>query len=215
MIAALFLALIHEIIKTGLYDREFLVQYTNSAELVNMDENSTEHGMFVRFEVPKEEGCFDAQNKLWWDRKTNAPVDVRCEGCDPYLLGSYELEGRPVKTAFQMLKERVEEYTPEWAAGITGIPVADTSRDFREVLARDDVDAVIVNVADPGHGKTELFLVHPGPLKVGLDGQFLTTQPQVNRSVITPVGCSGCSDQEFPFQITVQVFQFGVNAYFS
>jgi anaerobic selenocysteine-containing dehydrogenase len=56
---ALLLAIIHEIIQLGLYDRDFLTQYTNSAQLVNQDENSTEFGMFVRFEVPPEEGCFD------------------------------------------------------------------------------------------------------------------------------------------------------------
>jgi len=61
---ALLLALINEIIKQGLFDRDFLINNTNSAELVNMDKNSSEHGMFMRFEVPKEEGCFDAQNKL-------------------------------------------------------------------------------------------------------------------------------------------------------
>ena len=37
---ALFLALINEIIKQGLYDREFLVKYSNAAELVNMDEKN-------------------------------------------------------------------------------------------------------------------------------------------------------------------------------
>jgi len=68
---ALLLALINEIITQGLYDRDFLVQYSNSAELVNLDENSSEYGMFVRAEVPEEEGCFDPQNKLWWDRKSN------------------------------------------------------------------------------------------------------------------------------------------------
>ena len=136
---ALLLAITHEIMKQGLYDREFLVDYTNAAELVNLDESSSDYGMFVRTQKPVEEGCFDAQNKLWWDRKTNGPVDVRCEGCDPYLLGAYELHGKPVKTAFQLLKDRVAEYTPEWAAGITGIP-ADTIRRLAHemgVTARD------------------------------------------------------------------------------
>jgi anaerobic selenocysteine-containing dehydrogenase len=136
---ALLLAITHEIIKQGLYDREFLVDYTNAAELVDLDPDSSDYGMFVRTDKPVEEGCFDAQNKLWWDRKTNGPVDVRCGGCDPFLLGSYSLDGKPVKTAFQMLKERVEEYTPEWAAGITGIPVATIKRLAHEmgVTARD------------------------------------------------------------------------------
>lgn len=136
---ALFLAIIHELIGQGLYDREFLVNYTNAAELINLDESSGDYGMFIRTNKPVEEGCFDAQNKLWWDRKTNAAVDVRAEGADPYLLGEYDLEGKPVKTAFQMLKERVDEYTPAWAAGITGIPVKTIKRLAHEmgIMARD------------------------------------------------------------------------------
>jgi len=118
----MFLAIINEIIKQGLFDRDFLINYTNSAELVNMDEKSSEHGMFVRFEVPKEEGCFDAQNKLWWDRDLEKPISMHTEGSDPYLFGEFKLDdGTPVKTAFQLLVDRVKDYTPEWAEKITGI----------------------------------------------------------------------------------------------
>ncbi len=138
---ALLLALINEIIKQGLYDRDFLVKYSNAAELVNMDESSTECGMFVRFEVPKEEGCFDAQNKLWWDRHLDKPISMHTAGSDPYLLGEFELDdGTPVKPAFQLLVERVREYTAEWAADITGIPVATIKRLANEmgITARDE-----------------------------------------------------------------------------
>ncbi len=138
---ALMLALVHEIIKTGLYDREFLVQYSNAAELVNLDENSPEHGMFVRFEVPPEEGCFDPQNKLWWDRELNKPISTHTPGADPFLLGDFRLsDGTPVKPSFQLLKERVEEYTPEWAANITGIPAETIRRLAHEmgITARDE-----------------------------------------------------------------------------
>ncbi|MGB5427106.1 MAG: sulfite dehydrogenase subunit SoeA [Gammaproteobacteria bacterium] len=125
---ALLLALIHEIIHQGLYDRDFLVRYSNAAELVNLDEASTEYGMFVRFEVPPEEGCFEPQNKLWWDRELDKPISTHTEGADPYLLGSFTLaDGTAVKPSFQLLKERIEKYTPEWAAGVTGIE-ADTIR---------------------------------------------------------------------------------------
>src|SRR5512143_4020325 len=138
---ALFLAIIHEIIKTGLYDRDFLVQYTNSAELVNMDPNSTEFGMFVRAEVPTDEGCFDPPNKLWWDRNNNRPVIARTEGADPFLAGSFKLtDGTPVKPAVQLLVDRVEEYSPEWAADITGIPAETIRRISHEmgIVARDE-----------------------------------------------------------------------------
>ncbi|MDH5633973.1 MAG: molybdopterin oxidoreductase family protein [Gammaproteobacteria bacterium] len=137
---ALFLALTNEIIKQGLYDREFLTQYTNGAQLVNMDEASTEFGMFVRAEVPVEEGCFDPQNKLWWDRLNNKAVVTHSEDVDPRLLGSFKLDdGTPVKPSFQLLVERVKEYTPEWAEGITGIPAATIRRLAHEmgVTARD------------------------------------------------------------------------------
>jgi anaerobic selenocysteine-containing dehydrogenase len=123
---ALMLALIHELIAMGLYDREFLARYTNAGELVNLDDAHDEFGMFVRSEVPKEEGCFDPQNKLWWDRITDKAVITHAEGADPFLFGEFKLaDGTKVKPAFQLLQERVKDYTPEWAAKITGIP-ADT-----------------------------------------------------------------------------------------
>ncbi len=140
--AALLLALIHEIIRTGLYDREFLIDYTNAAELVNMNENDDEYGMFVRAEVPEQEGCFDPQNKLWWDiEKDQAIVARRDIDHDPRLLGEFKLpDGTPVKPAMQLLQERVQEYTPEWAENITGIP-ADTIRRLAHemgITARDE-----------------------------------------------------------------------------
>ena len=126
---ALFLALIHEILKVGLFDREFLIQYTNAAELVIDDPSRDDHGMFYRDkDAEVTEGCTDPENKLWWERNKKGPVLTHTKGADPRLMGSYELpDGTPVKPSFQLLKERVEPYTPEWAEGITGIP-ADTIR---------------------------------------------------------------------------------------
>jgi anaerobic selenocysteine-containing dehydrogenase len=139
--AALLLALTNLIIRQGLYDREFLAQYSNAPELVNMDEASPEFGMFVRNDAPVEEGCFDPQNKLWWDREQDRPVTTHTPGADPFLLGSFKLDdGTPVKTAFQLLVERLKKYTAEWASGVTGIP-ADTIRRLAHemgITARDE-----------------------------------------------------------------------------
>ena len=71
---AFLLAVIHEILAKGLYDRDFVVQYTNGGELVDLDTASDEFGMFVRTEVPQEEACYDPQNKLWWDRHQDKAV---------------------------------------------------------------------------------------------------------------------------------------------
>ncbi|MES9960095.1 MAG: sulfite dehydrogenase subunit SoeA [Sedimenticola sp.] len=137
---ALMLAFIHELIKQGLYDRDFLIKYTNSAELVIDDPSRDDHGLFKRFETHIEEGCFDPENKLWWDRELNREISTHTPGTEPRLLGEFTLEdGTPVKPAFQLLKERVEQFTPEWAEGITGIPAETIRRIAHEmgVTARD------------------------------------------------------------------------------
>lgn len=140
---ALLLAIIHEIIAQGLYDREFLTRYTNAAQLVNVDEASDQHGLFVRVDEHDVDytGCIDPQNKLWWDRFSNQAVLTHSEGADPYLLGSFQLpDGTPVKPAFQLLEERVRSYTPEWAESITGVPAATIRRLAHEmgITARDE-----------------------------------------------------------------------------
>ena len=98
---ALFLAFIHEIIKLGLYDRDFLVNYTNAPELIIQDEDSDEFGMFKRFEMPIEEGCFDPRTSSGgtaiWTRKS----PTRPPGVEPFLMGRYTLEdGTDVATSF-------------------------------------------------------------------------------------------------------------------
>ncbi len=137
---ALILAITHELIHTGLFDRDFLIQYSNAAELVINDPARDDHGLLYRAEMHVEEGCFDPDNRLWWDREINGPISTHTPGAEPRLLGSYVLpDGTPVKPSFQLLKERVESYTPEWAEPITGIPAATIRRLAHEmgVTARD------------------------------------------------------------------------------
>jgi anaerobic selenocysteine-containing dehydrogenase len=136
---AFLLAVIHEIIEKGLYDRDFIVRYTNAGQLVNCDEDDDEFGMFLRTEVPEEEACYDPQDKLWWDRITHRPVVTHTAGADPCLLGEFAINGTKVKPAFQLLVDRVKDYTPEWAEGVTGIPAETIRRLAYEmgVTARD------------------------------------------------------------------------------
>lgn len=138
---ALILALIHEIIQLGLFDREFLIQYSNAAELVNQDDDSDEFGLFIRdLEKGVDTTCVDAQNKFTWDRNSNKAVPSRSEGSDPYLLGNFTLDdGTPVKTSFQLLVDRVKTYTPAWASEVTGIDEETIKRLAHEmgITARD------------------------------------------------------------------------------
>lgn len=137
---ALLLALIHEIITLGLYDREFLVRYTNAGQLINQDSTSDDFGLFVEDETTEVVNPMFPQNKLWWDRLSKQAVPTHTEGADPHLLGNFTLpDGTTVAPAFELLKERVKRYTPEWAAGVTGISAACIRRLANEmgVIARD------------------------------------------------------------------------------
>jgi len=137
---ALFMALIHELISKGLYDRPFIARFSNAGELVNADSASDAFGLFVHDDASPVGNPLFPQNKMWWDRHSGRPVKTHTPGADPYLTGEFTLPGgTPVKPAFQLLEEQVQSCTPEWAEGITGIPAATIRRLSFEmgVTARD------------------------------------------------------------------------------
>ncbi len=137
---ALLLALVHEIIALGLYDREFLARYTNAGQLVNRDEASDDFGLMLRNAEGDIVNPLRPHNFYWWDRLSQRPVADHTEGADPALLGRFQMpDGTPAVPAFQLLEERVRPCTPEWAAAITGIPAATIRRLAREmgITARD------------------------------------------------------------------------------
>jgi anaerobic selenocysteine-containing dehydrogenase len=137
---ALMLALCHELVRLDLCDRDFLAQYTNAGYLVNMDPAGDEEGLFAHAKDEDKTNPFRRHDQLWWDRHSNRPAENHAAGTAPVLEGEYRLaDGTPVKPAFQLLRERLDECTPEWAADITGIPVERIRALAREmgVTARD------------------------------------------------------------------------------
>ncbi len=125
---ALFMALLHELIANDLIDHAFLKRFTNAPQLVVLDD-SDRQGLFAFDPDPERGPPGDGRhphNKLVWDRTSgrvlNAYPEGIADGCDPALEGRYALDdGTPVAPAFQLLRERVADCTPEWAAAITGI----------------------------------------------------------------------------------------------
>ena len=124
---ALLMALMHELIAQDLIDHQFLKRYTNAPQLVVLDEGERE-GLFAfdpapalsRWPKPAQ------QTDLGHARAGVAayPQGI-AEGADPALHGHYRLpDGTRVAPAFQLLRDRVADCTPEWAENITGIPAA-------------------------------------------------------------------------------------------
>ncbi len=135
---ALFMALLHEVIATDRIDHAFLKRYTNAPQLV-VEDDGERQGLFAFDPAagPPGDGR-NPHNKLVWDKTSGRvmaayPVGSAdaasktgvADGCDPALEGRYRLaDGTRVVPSFQLLRERVEPCTPEWAAKITGIPAA-------------------------------------------------------------------------------------------
>ncbi|MEO6625188.1 MAG: molybdopterin oxidoreductase family protein [Burkholderiaceae bacterium] len=125
---ALFMALLHELLRTDQIDHAFLKRFTNAPQLVVTDDCERE-GLFA-FDPDPERGApgdgRNPHNKLIWDQASgsakNAYPEGIADGCDPALEGHFILpDGSHVAPSFQLLRERVASCTAEWAAAITGI----------------------------------------------------------------------------------------------
>jgi len=122
---ALFMALMHELIRLEKYDAPFLKRYSNSAQLVCMD-SGPEEGLFL-YDPDSDPINLDLpHNKYIWDEKSQSTQPCFAQGSSPTLSGEYVMgsgphRGKKVVPAFELLKRQVSETTPEWAAAITSI----------------------------------------------------------------------------------------------
>ncbi len=115
------LALIHELLKAGKVDLDYLMRYTNAPFLVNGDENSAEHGLFLRGDDGK---------PLVLDRATGKPVAFDTPGIKPDMAGKYRAAGISHRPVFQLLGEKylTEAHAPEAVAEQCGVPAKDIRR---------------------------------------------------------------------------------------
>lgn len=110
---ALALAICNLLIDQGTVDWSYIKTYTNSPFLVQDD------GYFLRAEPEGEE---ETGKPLVWDEAKGRAVAFDSEGVEPALEGSFEINGVNVRPAFQLFKDHVAQYTPSFAAEVTGIP---------------------------------------------------------------------------------------------
>ena len=121
------LALVHELLKAGKIDADYLARYTNAAWLVVDAPGSADDGLFARIDGAP----------LAFDRKRNAVVGFHDPDLAPSLTGEYTLaDGRKAVPAFVHLAKRYldDRYAPDTVAVETGIS-AETIRRIAAELA--------------------------------------------------------------------------------
>ena len=122
------LSIIHELLRAGKVDLDYLARYTNAGFLVNDDRDSPDYGLFLR----------DGDGKaLVIDRATGKPAPHDARGVKPDLAATHEENGTPYRTAFQLLAEAYldGQYAPEAVAERCGL-TADRIRWVAAELAR-------------------------------------------------------------------------------
>jgi len=118
--AALGLSMLHVLLnELGIYDRESLKKHTNAPYLVGAD------GRYLRDAATKKPLIFDAADGAV---KTHDDPSLR----DPAILGSYDVQGRPGRPSFELLREHVAKYPPEATEKFSTIPAATVRRIARE-----------------------------------------------------------------------------------
>ncbi|OGA50110.1 MAG: molybdopterin oxidoreductase, molybdopterin binding subunit [Betaproteobacteria bacterium RIFCSPLOWO2_12_FULL_63_13] len=123
------LGLCHVLVNEKLYDTKFLKRDTNAPYLVGPD------GYFVR----NAEGevyvwdTVEGKAKLW-----NDPSVKDCA-----LEGSYEVQGVSCKPGFQLLRDILQDCTPERMAEITTVPAGTIGRVAREMAKAAQIGSTV------------------------------------------------------------------------
>ena len=120
----------------GRYDEWSLKNRSNAPYLIGPD------GFYVRSKTEMMIGPDPIYKQTWgkpliWDAKDNKAKVFDDPSIQDFALeGNYTVEGVQCKPAFQIMKETLKQYTPEWAEQISTVPASTTRR-----IAREFVDA--------------------------------------------------------------------------
>jgi len=121
------LALVHELLRAGKVDLQYLVRYTNAPWLVIQDPGAADHGLFAR----------DAEGRpLAFDKSSGTVVSALEADIAPDLSGEHVLpDGRKAVPSFKLLAERYLDpsYAPDAVAAQTGLDAATIKRLAAEI----------------------------------------------------------------------------------
>ncbi|MFC1955146.1 molybdopterin-dependent oxidoreductase [Chloroflexota bacterium] len=116
--------------ETGVYDKEFIRHKTNGSYLIGEDRK------FVRNE--------ENQKPLLWDEKDGAAKTYDDPSLtQPTLEGEYTVNGVKCQPAFQLLKEHLKQYHPDWASKISTVPEDRIRRLAKELVEEAKIGSTI------------------------------------------------------------------------
>ena len=130
------LSLVHELLRAGKIDLDFLARFTNAPVLLDSDPRSETHGLFLR----------DVEGRpLVLDRRTGKPAPWDGEGVEPDLRGRLRRAGVTHRSVMHELAERYLDpaYAPEKVAERCGVSAVQIRRVAAE-LARAAFDDPVV-----------------------------------------------------------------------
>lgn len=105
------------LLENGVYDKEYLQKYTNAGYLIQPDGHYARHP--------------ESKTPLVWDEQAGAPVEQDSPSLDQKniaLTGTYEVNGVQCRPGFDLFKEKLAQYTPEWAESVCSVPAATIRR---------------------------------------------------------------------------------------
>nr|WP_253261188.1 MULTISPECIES: molybdopterin oxidoreductase family protein [unclassified Roseobacter] len=130
------LALVHELLRAGRIDLDYLMRYTNAAHLVVQNAGGADHGLIAR----DDDGA-----ALVWDRQEARARPASEISTQAAMKGEVTLpDGRQAVPSFELLARKYLDprYAPDAVAEETGVP-ADTIRRLAAELARTAFDEAI------------------------------------------------------------------------
>ncbi|MFQ5998019.1 MAG: molybdopterin dinucleotide binding domain-containing protein, partial [Candidatus Bathyarchaeia archaeon] len=106
-----------------------------------------------------------------------------------YIEGEYTVGGSRVKTAFQVFKEHVAKYTPEWAEGICGLP-ADTIARIGNELGKNALigSKIVIDGVELPHRPVGIMGYHVSQQELGFQACRAATMAFMLLGAIGAVG---------------------------
>ncbi len=187
---ALALAMCHELIALGFLDRPYLTTYTNAPYLVGED------GLVVKKTVGEGDEAKDIP--LVWDEATDRAMLVT-EASQPALEGEYQMSGRTVKTGFELFKEHVAQYTPEWAVDRCGVDASTIRHLASEFGANANIGATtVVDGVEVPYRPVGIMAYHMAQQELGF--QALRAMTFITM-LVGAVGAVGGQTSDFTWKI--------------